>query len=167
MMKRTMVILLLGTFVFISSPAFARSMEGQSQGKQCLMMTDKGQGQCPIASKFMMKAHFLLEHKTDIGLTDDQVKSIKDLKLQMEKDGIRQCADMKTAMLDVESKLTEDKVDVEGTNALIDKGTAAASTAAKSNLAAYVQLKSLLTPDQLTKMKAIHEQMEMNEKEDK
>ena len=116
-----------------------------------------------IADKFMMKAHFLLENKSDVGLTDDQVKTIKELKLQMEKDSIRQSADMKTFILDIQSKLAEDKVNVEGANALIDQNVAAASVAAKSNLAAYAKLKSLLTPDQMTKMKALHEQKEKKE----
>lgn len=167
MLKKIMFILFLGMTVFLSSPAFARSMEGYDKGKECSMMMSKGQCGCPIANKFTMKSDFLLEHKTDIGLTDDQVKTIKDLKLQMEKDGIRQSADMKTAMLDLEAKLTEDKVDVEGTNAFIDKNFASASAAAKSNLNAYVQLKAVLTPDQLTKMKALHEEMKKDKKEGK
>jgi hypothetical protein len=67
-------------------------------------------------------------------------------------------------MLDLKSKLSEDKVDVEGGNTLIDQNFAAASAAAKSDLAAYAKLKSLLTPDQMTKMKALHKQMEKKEK---
>src|SRR5439155_47780 len=97
---------------------------------------------------------------SSIGLTDDQVKAIKDLKLQMEKDSIRQSADMQTFMLDLQSKLGEDKVDVEGSNALIDKGFASASASAKSNLEAYAKLKGLLAPEQITKIKTLHEQME-------
>ena len=159
-MKKTMMfILFLGMTVFLNVPAFAHPTDG---GKM-----DKGQNQCPVANKFMMKAHFLLEHKADIGLTDDQVKTIKDLKLQVEKDSIQQGADMKTFKLDLDSKLAEDKVDVEGTNALIDKGFAGASASAKSNLSAYAKLKAVLTPDQLTKMKVLHERMKKDEKEEK
>jgi Spy/CpxP family protein refolding chaperone len=153
MLKKMMFIPFLGLTMFLSSPVFAHSM-------------DKGQSQCPIANKFMMKAHFLLENKGDIGLTDDQVKTIKDLQLQMEKDSIRQGADMKTFMLDLDSKLAEDKVNVEGTSALIDKSSAAAIASAKSNLDAYAKLKGLLTPDQVTKMKALHEKKEKEEEEE-
>ena len=159
MTKKMMTLMLfLGMFVFLSVPAFAHSMSGKGCS-QC-------ENQCPIANKFMMKAHFLLENKSEIGLTDDQVKAIKELKLKAEKDSIMQAADMKTFMLDLQSKLSEDKVDVEGTNALIDKGFSSASVAAKSNLTAYAKLKSLLTPDQVTKMKALHEKMEKREKEE-
>ncbi len=153
MLKRMMLIVFLGMTVFFDSPAFAHSM-------------DHGQSQCPVANKFMMKAHFLLENKAELGLSEDQVKTIKALKLQMAKDNIRQGADMQTFMLDLNSSLSEDKVDVEGTNVLIDKGFASAMAAAKSNLDAYAKLKGLLTPEQITKMKALHEKMEMKEKEE-
>ncbi len=167
MLKKMMLVLFLGMTVFLNSPAFANSMDGGCKGKDCYGKMDKGHSQCPIANKFMMKAHFLLENKAGIGLTDDQVKTIKDLKLQMEKDSVRQGADMQTFMLDLQSKLAEDKVDIEESNTLIDKGFASASASAKSNLQAYAKLKSLLTPDQMTKMKALHEQMKKNEREEK
>ena len=163
MMKKMMFLAVLGVAVFLSSTAYASFWGGKSKGKECPMKVDKEHCQCPIADKFMMKAEFLLEHKSEVGLTDDQVKTIKDLKLQMEKDSIRQGADMKTFLLDLKSKLAEDKVDVESANAFIDQKFAAAASAAKSNLAAYAKLKSLLTPDQMTKMKALHEQMEKKE----
>ena len=166
MMRKMMLLLVLGMAVFISSTAFAHLWSGESKGKECPMSMEKGHCQCPITEKFMKKARFLLENKSEIGLSDDQVKTIKELKLQMEKDSIRQSADKETFMLDLKSKLEEDKVDVEGTNTLIDQNSAAASAAAKSNVATYAKLKNLLTPDQVTKMKALHEQMEKKEKEE-
>jgi hypothetical protein len=159
-----MFLAVLGTVVFLSSTAYASFWGGKCKGKECPMMADKEHCQCPIADKFMMKAHFLLENKSEVGLTDDQVTTIKGLKLQMEKDSIRQSADMKTFELDLKSKLSEDKVDVDGTNALIDQNFTSASAAAKSNLATYAKLKSLLSPDQITKMKALYEQKEKKEK---
>ena len=164
MMKKMVFLLVLGMAAFLSSTAYAHFWNGKHEGKECSMKMDKEHCQCPITEKFMKKVQFLLENKSDIGLTNDQVKTIKDLKLQMEKDSIRQSADMKTFMLDLKSKLSEDKVDVEGGNTLIDQNFAAASAAAKSDLAAYAKLKSLLTPDQMTKMKALHKQMEKKEK---
>ncbi len=155
-MKKTMMFVLM--FLCAGSAAFAHMAERGGY---------QSESQCPIANKLMMKSHFLLENKSDIGLTDDQVKSIKELKLQAEKDSIMQAADMKTFMLDLDSNLSEDKVDVEATSALIDKGFASASAGAKTNLAAYAKLKSILTPDQIAKMKALHEKMEKHEMEER
>ena len=166
MMKKMMFFLFLGMVVFLSSTAFADIWDGKCKGKECPMSMEKGHCQCPITEKFMKKARFLLENKSEIGLSVDQVKTIKELKLQMEKDSVRQSANKKIFLLDLKSKLAEDKVDVEGANALIDESFATASAAAKSNLATYAKLKSLLNSDQITKMKALHEQMEKKEKEE-
>ena len=163
MIKKTVFVVFLGAFVFFSSPLFAYSSNVSCHGKEHCGKMEKGKSQCPITNKFMKKAHFLLEHKSDIALTEDQVKTIKELKLQMEKDSVRQGADMQTFMLDLDSKLSGDTVDVEGTSALIDKTFTSFSASAKTSVEAYAKLKGLLTPDQVTKMKAIHEQMEKKE----
>lgn len=158
MMRKMLFIAFLGVSLVLSSSAYAESADGHSMGMEGRYQhgaMHKEESQCPVAGKFMMKSHFLLENQKELGLTGDQVKSIKDLKLQVEKDSIRQTADMKVFMLDLNSKLEEDKIDVEGTNALIDKGFAAATAGAKSNLEAYAKLKGLLTPDQVTKMKEL------------
>lgn len=172
MMRKMIFLLCLGMAVFLSATASAHFWNGKCKGKECPLSMGKGQCecsqcscQCPIMDKFMMKAHFLLENKSEIGLTDDQVKAIKALKLQMEKDGIRQGADKKTFQLDLMAKLSEDKVDVEGASALIDQNFTTAAAAAKSNVANYAKLKEILSPAQMTNMKALHERMEKNEKE--
>ena len=171
-MKKTIgFIAFLGMCLLLNSPVFAHEVE---DGGQCKMGSNfaKGHGrgmssqnQCPIAGKLMKQAHLYLENKKELGLTDDQVKTIKDIKLQSEKDSARQGADMKIFMLDLKSKLHEDKVDVEGTDAIIDKNFSAFATAAKSNVDAYAKLKAVLTPEQNTKLKDIWEKEEAHEHE--
>ncbi|MFH1801181.1 MAG: hypothetical protein ABH891_10150 [Candidatus Omnitrophota bacterium] len=162
MMKKMMLFPFLAVAVFLSATAPAHAWD--SQGKQCPLKTDEGQSQCPIADKFMKKAAFLLENKAEMGLTDEQVASIKRIKLQVEKNSIRQCADMKTFLLDLKSKLSEDKVDIDGTNRLIDDKFVAAIAAAKSNVTSYAELKTLLSVEQLKKMKELHGQTEKKKK---
>ena len=149
--------------------ADAHGMGGYERGERHHGMSSKGGSQCPVADKFLMKSHFLLENKTDLGLTDDQVKTIKALKLQVEKTNVTQNADKEIFMLDINSKLMDDKVDVEGAGALIDKGFAAMAQSTKSNLDAYAKLKALLTPEQLTKMKDLwkNKESEKEEREEK
>ena len=163
-MKKMMLLLILAVTVFMSSTAFANFWHSESRGKECPMGMAREHSQCPITGKFMKKTQFLLENKSEIGLSDDQVKTIKELKLQMEKSEVQQRADRETFMLDLKSMLAEDKIDVEDASKLIDGNFDAASIAAKSDLATYAKLKSLLTPDQVTKMKALHEQMEKKER---
>ncbi len=114
--------------------------------------------QCPIASKTLKKAHFFLENKKEIGLTEEQVTSIKSLKIETKKAAIRQEAEMKVFHLDLEQKLSESEVDVEGLNAMMDSASAGFAAAGKAAVASYVKLKSILTPEQLAKAKELWEQ---------
>ena len=149
----------LGACLLLSSAAYAdpaeanRSVGGHGQGM--MHMRHKEGGQCQVAGKFTKKAHFILENQKELGLTDQQVTTIKELKLQAERDGIQQNADREIYLLDLRSKLGEDKIDVEGTNALIDKNFLSAAAAEKANVQAYAKLKSTLTPEQITKMKEL------------
>ncbi len=163
---KKMLLLVLAMIVLMSSTVFANSWSGEGKGKECPVGVAKEHSQCPIMEKFMKKTRFLLENKSEIGLSDEQVKTIKGLKLQIEKSEVQQRADRETFILDLKSELAEDKIDVEGANKLIDGNFDAAATAAKANFSTYAKLKGLLTSDQVTKMKALHEQMEKKKKEE-
>ncbi len=77
--------------------------------------------ECPITAKFFKKAHFILENKDEIGLSEDQVKAIKALKMDVKKNYIRGMAEMQVGFMEIESKMSEDKIDVEGINAMLDQ----------------------------------------------
>jgi len=152
MNKKMTLLALLGMCVLAASPVYAHEAgEGYGHG----MKGHHGQNPCPVATKVERTSHFLLEKKADLNLTDDQVKSIKDIQLQTEKSSAQQMADMKIFMLDLQSKLGDDKIDAEGTKALIDKNFAAFATDAKASVDAYAKLQSVLTPDQAAKVKEI------------
>ncbi len=139
--------------LLIAILAFPASLSYADHGGQC--PAGKGGYQCPITEKFMKKAHFILENKDEIGLTEEQVKTIKDLKLKVKKGAIKQGADLEMMMLDLEGKMSEDQVDVEGINAMIDEGFSSMSGATKEVVSDYAKLKGTLTPEQMTKLKSI------------
>ena len=101
----------------------------------------------------MGKAHWMLENKTTLGLTDEQVNTIKALKMEMKKKQIRESAEMQIAMMDMKTKLKENPVDVEGLNKMIDQGMAAMTQSAKENVQAYSKLKAMISDDQWKKLK--------------
>jgi hypothetical protein len=161
-MKKTIAFLSIFTLALaLSAPVFANHEGGCPAGQHdCdggsgCSNGGQQQGGCPITAKFMAKSAFFLDNKDALGLSDDQVKTIKALKLEVEKTSVRQGADMQIFMLDVMAKLQDDTVDVEGTNSLIDKGSAGMSESVKSVVAAYAKLKGTLTAEQATKAKAI------------
>lgn len=145
-MKKFVTALLITFLAFPAASSYAdhgRSSEG------------KGEYQCPITEKFMKKAHFILENKDEIGLSEEQAKTIQALKLKVKKGAIRQGADLEMLMLDVEGKMMEDQVDVEGISAMIDEGFGLVSDSTKEVVSDYAKLKATLTPEQMTKLKSI------------
>lgn len=154
----------LFALLLASTPAFAEdgSRGGSPSDKQCSMHgpdcsskdCETGGG-CPIVGKFMKKAHWLLSNQDELGLTSDQVDTVKALKGEMKRSAIRQEADMKIFMMDLEDKLSDETVDVEGLNAMLDKAGAGMTEGAKASVAAYVKLKEVLTPEQIAKAKEL------------
>ena len=163
-MKKKLTISLL-SFLFLSAIATSSSFANHGAG-HCSMSehgTEKcssggcshesSKSQCPIARKVMAKAHWMLENKTTLGLSDEQVKTIEDLKTEMKKKQIRESAEMQISMMDMEAKLKEEKVDVNGLNKMIDQGMASMAQSAKENVQAYAKLKGMLSDDQWKKLK--------------
>jgi Spy/CpxP family protein refolding chaperone len=171
MKTKTMFIALLAMSVFFASAVYAYDKQNCPVGNRGNMMCGKGGGMCcqkgggmcqkdsasccPIMAKLMKKSGFILKHQSELGLTDEQVKTIKDIQLQAEKDKIQKTADKELFMVDLKSILSQDTIDVQAANALIDKNAANMSAGAKAGIAAYAKLKSTLTPEQVTKMKDI------------
>ncbi len=106
---------------------------------------------CPIAAKFCQKVCWILEHKDELGLTDDQIAQIKALDLEVEKNSIRGMAEMQIFALEMENRLGQDKVDVEALESMIDSGMAGMALGAKSTVKAYADLKAIITPEQKAK----------------
>ena len=131
--------------------------------KQCDLSADKcgkcgeqeEKHECPIAGKIMKKAHFFLDNKDELGLSEEQVASIKSIKWQTKKAAILQEANMKVGMMEMEAKLSEPTVDVEGISAMIDQGMAGMAQEAKTSLANYAKLKAVLSDEQMAKAKEL------------
>ncbi len=104
---------------------------------------------------FFHKAHFILKNGKDLGLTEEQVKTIISLKMDTKKDLIKKKADIEVISVDILSELFEDKVDVKNVNKLIDQKYEAKKELAKSLVASYAKLKETLTEEQLKKLKDI------------
>jgi hypothetical protein len=111
-----------------------------------------------LEGKFFHKAHLFLMLQEELGLSDDQAQSIKDLKLEMKKNYVRQKAEIKVLKLDIHSKLKADKVDAGEVQKLIDQKYAAKAAMAKSFVDAYLKLKGTLNDKQLETLKTLKKQ---------
>lgn len=152
----TIFLMLFGiTSSVVSFAGCPSSGKGECGTEKKCEKSSECDGQCPILSKLLKKADFFLDNQTEIGLSDEQVKQIKDLQLWGKKQAIMGEAGMKTMALEVKSKLSEKKIDVDALNAMIDQGMAEWGKSAKETLNNYVKLKAILSEEQMEKAKAV------------
>jgi hypothetical protein len=125
--------------------------------KQCGMSGDRSSGKsgCPIVTKVCKKACWMMAHKEDLALTDDQMSKIKVIEMDAQKSSIRGMAEMKVFGLELESHMSQSPVNVEAIESMIDSGMAGMATSAKAAVKAYAELQTILTDDQITKAKEL------------
>ncbi|NQT32961.1 MAG: hypothetical protein HQ594_04740 [Candidatus Omnitrophica bacterium] len=146
MLKKCLV-LVLAAFFLATSVYVAASLAGHG-GKD-------GKGKKDLEKKVLCKAHFMLMNKEEIGLSDEQVNTIKKLKSETKKETIRDQAEVDVLVVDIKMKLWNDPINTDEIDALIDKKYDIKKKKAKALVAAYAGLKKVLTEDQKEKAKEL------------
>ena len=110
---------------------------------------------CCFAEKFFHFAHSILENHEELGLTDVDVKKVRDLKIGTKKSMIRNRAEVELLMVDIISSLYQEKPEISEINKLIDKKFEIKKAGMKKLIAAFVGIKKLLSKEQMKQIKAI------------
>ena len=105
---------------------------------------------------FYNKAYFLIKNKEELGLSDKQVKKIKDLKLKAKKDLITREGEIEILALDIKGQMYEETIDTKAISELIDKKYELERAKSKSSVEAYVALKNILTKKQNKQLKSLY-----------
>ncbi len=113
------------------------------------------QNKCCFAEKFFHFAHSIMENHEELGLTDVDVKKVRDLKIGTKKSMIRNRAEVELLMVDVISSLYQEKPEISEINKLIDKKFEIKKAGMKKLIAAFVGIKKLLSKEQMKQVKAI------------
>jgi len=113
-----------------------------------------------LESKFYSKAHLFMSNQEEIGLSDDQIAKIKELKMDVKKDMIKRNADIEILAIDIKSALYAETIDVNAVNALIDKKYELKKEKTKALVAAYAAIKEILTKEQKDKIKSLYKKGE-------
>ena len=108
-----------------------------------------------LESKFYCKAQFLMKNQDELGLSDDQITKIKDLKMKTKKDLIMRNAEIDVLALEIKSALYAEKVDINAVNSLVDKKYDLKKKTTKDLISACVAVKDILTKEQKDKLKAL------------
>ncbi len=158
---KKLISILIATFIF-SLAGFSPQGAADCGGKNCpLKMHGRGEGHekekyaCPIVDKLMRKGHFYLENQEALGLSEEQVAQIKQIKLEAKKDYIRQMGEFQIARLEMGYQLSQTNPDTKGVNDLIDQQAASMAQGAKASVAELLKLKSVLTEEQRVKAKEL------------
>lgn len=160
-MKRVAVILTLAVFLVGSFLALDSYAEMQGKGmmkdggmcKMCKMKKMANMDKKDLESKFYMKAWVAMENKDELSLTDKQVDQIKTLKYETKKDVIMKDAEIDVIAVDIKVSLWEDSIDTQSVNMLVDKKYNLKADKTKTIIDAMAKFKSILTKDQMTKLK--------------
>ncbi|MFA5038331.1 MAG: hypothetical protein WC732_01475 [Candidatus Omnitrophota bacterium] len=150
-MKKINLLLFLFAFAFaaFSTQAWADDRMTQS----CPAMMGQMDKKMDAEDKFYYKAHYLLANAGEIGLSDEQIKSIKQIKLRVKKSAVLKEAEIKTLGLDLLDALDKDTVDMKAIAEIIEKKYDLKKQRTKELIKGYVDLKGALTKDQVQKVK--------------
>lgn len=123
------------------------------------------EGRCPMGGKggqgdsaFSHTAKTVLKSQEKLGLSKEQIQSIRDLKLNVSKSLTSQNAEIKNVQADIFAQMHNDKVDLAAVQKMIDQKYELKKAAEKTSVEAIVKLKSLLTEQQLESLKKIKQE---------
>ncbi len=146
MNKKTAIALILTVALILGVTAF----------EACAFSGEKTKGHCKgFGEKFFSKAHLILKNKEELGLSDKQVKEIKDLKIETKKDLIRKKPEIDIVALDIKAAMWGKKIDTGAINSLIDKKYDLKKEKAKSLVRARAAVNGILTDEQNDKLKGL------------
>lgn len=146
-------LLLLAILTVAGAPASAHPesgtgmMGGGMMGREMIGGMDRAPGhEGPLIS-------LMLGMKDQLGLTLQQVKSLRDLRTAFEKEVIQRGAEIRVAELELRETLAQDQVDLAGAEALVRKIAGLRADLRLSRLRTLERGKGLLTPEQLQKFR--------------
>ena len=108
-----------------------------------------------LDEKIIWKAHSMLEHKDALGLSDEQVQAIHEIKIATKKQVIKSNADIEIIKLDIKVLLYKNPIDVETVSGLIDRKYSAKKKKAKALVLHLANLKAALSETQYLQLKEI------------
>lgn len=147
-MKKIVYVLLL--FAFCITPLL-QADHGESKGSQC----GYSKGKRGLDDKLFYKAHFLLKNQDELGLSEEQVDALRNLKHETKKSVIMQNAEIEVIKVDAKHLLYQFPVDVEAINKLIDQKYEIKKAKAKGLVAAFAKLKEIVGEDGWAEMKEL------------
>ncbi len=146
MSRKIFTLFLLAALAVLFSASASYAMTGQKS---------YGKSEWGLKESFFHSAHGVLEKRDQLGLSDEQVKAIKDLMKETQKNLIKQDADIKTLKVEINTLMWESPLDTEKINNLLAEKYKLKKDKAKYLVSAHDKLNKILTEEQLKKVKPV------------
>jgi Spy/CpxP family protein refolding chaperone len=127
------------------------------------MMGGHGMGMMHSSAGHLIR--HLLKHEKEIGLTEDQVKKLKDIQLNLDKTRIKSEADIQVAERELKALTDDEKSDLKAVEAKLRQSEDMQVALRMTSIKTRRDVLALLTPEQRAKEKAEHEKMMQQHKE--
>lgn len=127
---------------------------GSGMMHKCMKMC--GMGQMMGEGMGCCKKSFFLCCKEEMDLTDEQVLSLKKIKMNFAKGDIQRDADLKIAHLELKELLGADKVDIDKAGKKIKSIASMKAEKKIAHLKSFEKAKQVLTEEQMKKVKKCH-----------
>jgi len=141
---------IISGLIMVSPTAALAYPQGKSKCLKCAQKASK----CKI-SKLKSKTKLLWENQEDLGLKDDQLEKIADIKHATIKELIQLKADKDIVKVDLKSLMYADTIDVDEANKLIDAKYQAKKDSAKVYIKAVSDIQQVLSKDQRSQWKEL------------
>ena len=109
----------------------------------------------PLHEKFFGKVDFLMKHRDELSLSEEQTKNIQEKVFEVKRATIDAEAQMSIAMLEVYKEMHSDNPNLDKMKSFLDKKIETKRTLSYSLLEGLVSVRNFLTPEQRVKMKQI------------
>lgn len=144
---KKLAILVMSLLIIIPSLTFANREHHQSEG---------GHEGFSLEDKYFGKVHFLFQNKNELGLTEEQMEQIKNIKFDVKRAMIDAEAKKELAMLDIYQELYKDQPDVDKIDSLIDQKSTVKAGLSKTIVRSLLNTKAILTAEQQAKAKELY-----------
>lgn len=156
-MKKKMMIITLILSGFLACTVFEANA-----CSSCTKM-EPAQNECK-AAKLKSFAKIFWENKDYLGLTDEQLDKLKEVKHTALKDLIRLNAEVEIAVIDFKSEMGKPQVNVDAVNGIIDQKFAVKTKMAKVFVQAVADMQQLLSEEQRVKAVKLAKKGKMSDK---
>ena len=104
-----------------------------------------------LPHKVYIQADFLIQQGTALGLSEEQINKIRDLKTNLQKESLRNEAEIDIALLELRNEIEKGKTNGIKVPTLIDKEYELKKKMSKDGYNALTEIDKLLTPEQKQK----------------